>query len=218
MVDELFVLSLQAGKKSRYFNKNLDSIREMRILKPNLSAVNIDRENRLYPKLLVKRLGKDAPERLWVIGNPEILALPKTALFCSTRCPGDAVLKAMDQAQKWRDKGCCIISGFHSPIEKECLHILLRGRQPVIICPARSIENIRILGIWRPAVAEGRVLILSMFPASEPRMTAKLSTQRNQMVAALADEIYFIHITPGGRMSQLFEQVSKLGIPMFGGK
>jgi predicted Rossmann fold nucleotide-binding protein DprA/Smf involved in DNA uptake len=189
----------------------------MRILKPNLSALIIDRENRLYPELLVKRLGKDAPERLWVVGNPEILALPKTALFCSMRCPGDAVIKAMDQARKWRDEGRCIISGFHSPIEKECLHILLRGRQPIIICPARGIENMRIPGIWRPAVAEGRVLILSIFSASERRMTAKLSTQRNQMVAALADEICFMHISPGGRMSQLFEQVSKSGIPNTGG-
>lgn len=189
----------------------------MRILKPNSSAAIIDRENRLYPELLAKRLGKDASERLWVIGNPEILALPKTALFCSMRCSGDAVIKAMDQARKWRDKGRCIISGFHSPIEKECLHILLRGRQPVIICPARSIENMRIPGIWRPVTAEGRVLIVSMFPASERRMTAKLSTQRNHIVAALADEIHFIHISPGGRMAQLFERVSQLDIPVLGG-
>ena len=33
--------------------------------------------------------------------------------------------------------------------------------------------------------------------------------QRNQMVVALADEIFFIHITPGGRSAQLFEQASK---------
>lgn len=185
-------------------------------MKSNSSVAIIDRENRLYPEILVKRLGKDAPERLWIIGNPEILTQPKTALFCSTRCPGDAVIKAMDQAQKWRDQGRCIISGFHSPIEKECLHILLRGRQPVIICPARGIENMRIPGIWRSAIAEGRVLVISIFPASERRMTSKLSMQRNQVIAALADEIYFIHISPGGRMAQLFKQVSKLGIPIYG--
>ena len=184
----------------------------MRILKPNSSAAIIDRENRLYPELLAERLGKDAPERLWVIGNPEILALSKTALFCSMRCPGDAVIKAMDQARKWRDKGRCIISGFHSPIEKECLHILLRGRQPVIICPARGIENMRIPVIWRSAITKGRVLMVSMFPASERRMTAKLSTQRNQMVAALADAIHFIHVSPGGRMAQLFKRVSQMAL------
>ena len=186
-------------------------------MKSNLSIVIIDRENRLYPEILIKHLGEDAPDRLWVIGNPEILTLFKTALFCSGRCPGDAILAAYDRAQQWRKEGRCVISGFHSAIERECLNILLRGVQPVVICPARSIENMRIPGIWRPAVAEGRVLMLSMFPASERRMTAKLSTQRNQMVAALADEVYFIHITPGGRSAQLLEQVSKLGLPIFGG-
>jgi predicted Rossmann fold nucleotide-binding protein DprA/Smf involved in DNA uptake len=126
----------------------------MRILKPNLSAAIIDRENSRYPEILIKRLGKDAPDRLWVIGNPEILTLPKTALFCSGRCPGDAIIAAYDQAQQWRDEGRCVISGFHSAIERECLNILLRGVQPVVICPARSIENMRIPEIWRPAVAE----------------------------------------------------------------
>ncbi len=32
-------------------------------MKPNLSVAIIDRENRQYPKLLIKRLGKDAPDR-----------------------------------------------------------------------------------------------------------------------------------------------------------
>jgi predicted Rossmann fold nucleotide-binding protein DprA/Smf involved in DNA uptake len=188
----------------------------MRILKSDLSAAIIDRENIQYPKLLIKRLGKDAPDKLWVIGNPEILTLSKTAIFCSGRCPGNAILAAYDQAQQWRKEGRCVISGFHSAVERECLNILLRGSQPVVICPARSIENMRIPGIWRPAIEEGRVLMLSMFPASERRITAKLSTQRNQMVAALADEIFFIHITPGGRSAQLLEQASNLGIPIYG--
>ena len=43
-----------------------------------------------------------------------------------------------------RDAGVAVIGGFHSPIEKDCLDLLLRGTQPVIICPARNIENMRI--------------------------------------------------------------------------
>ena len=93
----------------------------------------IDQNSPSYPNLLIKRLGKDAPDRLWAIGRLDLISIPKTALLCSKRCPGDAILTAMDQAQKWRDQGRCIISGFHSPIEKECLQILLRGRQPIKI-------------------------------------------------------------------------------------
>ena len=174
----------------------------------------IDRNSPSYPILLDKRLGKDAPDRLWAIGRLDLISIPKTALFCSKRCPGDAILTAMDQAQKWRDQGRCIISGFHSPIEKECLQILLRGRQPIIICPARSIENMRIPIIWRLALEEGRLLLLSLFPAAARRMTVALAEQRNQMVAALADEVFFAHITPEGRTYRLSKQIAKWGIPI----
>lgn len=43
-----------------------------------------------------------------------------------------------------RDAGVTVIGEFHSPMEKECLNILLRGSQPIIVCPARSLENMRI--------------------------------------------------------------------------
>ena len=174
----------------------------------------IDRNSPSYPILLDKRLGKDAPDRLWAIGRLDLISIPKTALFCSKRCSGDAILTAMDQAQKWRDQGRCIISGFHSPIEKECLQILLRGRQPIIICPARSIENMRISEVWRMAIEKGRLLLLSLFSASERRMTTTLADKRNRMVAALSDEAYIAHLSPGGRIHELSKQISKWGIPI----
>ena len=51
------------------------------------------------------RLGSDAPGQLSALGNFDLLALPKAALFCSTRCPGDAILRAYDKAAQWRDAG-----------------------------------------------------------------------------------------------------------------
>jgi hypothetical protein len=52
------------------------------------------------------------------------------------------------------------------------------------------------------------------FDPSHHRLTAVLSDERNKLVAALADEIYFFHITPAGRIARLAEQVSGWGIPM----
>ena len=48
-----------------------------------------------------------------------------------------------------------VISGFHSPMERECLNILLRGKQSVIICPARSIEGMRIKSEYKKPLEEG---------------------------------------------------------------
>jgi len=163
--------------------------------------------------LLIERLDRDAPVQLWAIGSLDLLNVPKTTLFCSKTCPGDAILAAMDQAQKWRDQGRCIISGFHSPIEKECLQILLRGVQSIIICPARSLEGMRIPKEWREGIRGDRILLLSPFDPSQRRLTATLSKQRNKLVAALADDVYFAHISPGGKTARLAEQISGWGIP-----
>ena len=47
---------------------------------------------------LRERLGTAAPGPLYTLGNLDLLALPKTGLFCSARCPGAAILRAYDQA------------------------------------------------------------------------------------------------------------------------
>ena len=84
----------------------------------------------------------------------------------------------MDQAQKWRKHGRCIISGFHSPIEKECLYILLRGSQPIVICPARSLERMRIPVEWRESIVKGRLLLLSPFDSSQKRLLDRIGVNR----------------------------------------
>ena len=154
------------------------------------------------------RLPSGAMPQLSALGNLDLLALPKTALFCSARCPGQAILAAYDQAARWRDAGRCIISGFHSPVEKECLRILLRGSQPVIICPARSLEKMRLAADWQKPLADGRLLILSCFSGNEHRVTSTLAARRNEFVAALADEVWFAHVAPGGQMQRLAQKIA----------
>jgi predicted Rossmann fold nucleotide-binding protein DprA/Smf involved in DNA uptake len=118
------------------------------------------------------------------------------------KSPGSVILKTYDQASIWRDTGHCVISGFHSPIEKECLSILLRGASPIIICPARGMIK-RIPSDWERHLDQGLLLILSFFPASETRVTASLAFRRNEYVAALADETWIAHATPGGKVASL---------------
>jgi len=165
-----------------------------------------------YPAVLRARLGATTPASISSLGNPDILAMPKTALFCSARCPGSAILRAYDQAAHWRDAGRCIISGFHSPVEKECLRILLRGTQPIILCPARALPK-RIPSDWQTALDAGRLLLLSAFPETETRITTDLAHRRNEIVAALADEAWFAYITPGGQSERLTHRLAEWEVP-----
>jgi hypothetical protein len=96
-----------------------------------------------------------------------------------------------------------VIGGFHTPMEKECLEVLLRGRQPVVICPARSIESLRMPMSWRKPCTEGRLLILSPFAAHQRRPTAALAEHRNRFVATLATNIFVAYAGIGSRTVQL---------------
>ena len=165
-----------------------------------------------WPVRLSERLGGAAPAELTALGNLDLLALPKTGLFCSARCPGHVILSAYDQAARWRDAGRCIISGFHSPVEQECLRILLRGTPPIILCPARALPQ-RIPAEWQTPMAHGRLLILSGFTAGEKRVTTELATRRNALVAALADEVCFAHISPGGQSERLTHRLTAWRVP-----
>jgi predicted Rossmann fold nucleotide-binding protein DprA/Smf involved in DNA uptake len=175
-------------------------------------ALRLARSHAAYPAILLHRLGEKAPETLTTIGPIEYLANPKTALFCSARTPGEAILRALDMARRLRDEGTTVISGFHSPIEKECLSILLRGKQPIIICQARAIEGMRIPTECRTAFEAGRILFLSPFTEKPKRVDRDSALYRNEIVAALADSVYFAHVQPGGETERITLLLNQWGV------
>lgn len=166
-----------------------------------------------WPRLLAERLGTSGSPQLSALGNLDLLGLPKTALFCSARCPGKVILTTYDQAARWRDTGRCVISGFHSPVEKECLQILLRGSQPIIVCPARALPQ-RVPPDWKRPLAAGRLLILSPFTATASRVTTELAARRNEFVAALANEVFIAHAAVGGHLEALALRLRLWNIPL----
>ena len=144
-------------------------------------------------------------------GNLSLLDEPLTALFCSNRCPGDLILKTYDLARAMRDTGIPVIGGYQTPMERECLRLLLRGKQPVVICPARGIDNMLIPRGWRPALDDGRLLVMSPFPATARRPTAELAAQRNDLVADLAAQIFIAHAAPGSKTEAFARKLAACG-------
>ena len=77
---------------------------------------------------------------LQMIGNAALLDLPnKVAFLSSRRISAADVLKCYEWAEKIRDTAQCVISGFQSPLEKDVLKFILRGRVPIILVLARSL-------------------------------------------------------------------------------
>jgi predicted Rossmann fold nucleotide-binding protein DprA/Smf involved in DNA uptake len=174
---------------------------------PNTDLQIISPEHPDYPPGLKTCIAFKTAPTLTVIGNLSLLqkpaigsAVPEViALFCSIKCPGDLILKTYDLAQALRDTEIPIISGFHTPIERDCLKILLRGTQPIIHCPARSLHTIRLSLEQKQAIGENRLLLISPFSASYPRATAELAEKRNELIGAIAHTIFIAYAAPNSK-------------------
>lgn len=147
-------------------------------------------------------------------GSPSPPDQPLTALFCSSRCPGDLILKSYDAAVALRDAAIAVIGGFHTPIEKDCLEILLRGTQPVVVCPGRGIGRMRTPQAWKVPIAKGRMLLVSPFDDTKRRVTAKLASERNRFVVDQAGAVLIVHAAPGGRTEALARHALAQGKPV----
>ena len=167
------------------------------------NPTTIDSSDPQYPRCLKERLGEKAPKSLAVLGNAGLLVQEKTALFCSVRCPEEKMPAAYDAARRLRDDGVTVISGFHSPVEKECLRILLDGKQPIIMALPRSLDRIRPPKDWRGPLDHGRLLLLSPLARRPRRPDRSDARRRNEMVTALADEILIVHAEPGGSIERI---------------
>jgi predicted Rossmann fold nucleotide-binding protein DprA/Smf involved in DNA uptake len=164
-----------------------------------------------YPSSIAEYLADNAPKTITAIGNPDILQSKTLAIFCSNKCPGNIILKTYDVMRQIRERGITVISGFHSAMERECLNILLKGRQSVIICPARSIEGMRIKPEYRKPLEDGRLLILSPFSGKEKRISSDKAVRRNYFVAALATAIFIPYAAPGSKTKTFCQELLKWG-------
>ena len=134
-------------------------------------------------------------------GNLSILELPKTAFLCSRHVAAVAVLKCYDWAFQMREAGRCVISGFHSPLEQDVLHYLLKGKQPVIMALARGMKKTWESPIQK-ALEEGRLLIVTPFGEQAKRASADTAAVRNDLMLQLADEIVIGYADPVGILSR----------------
>lgn len=138
-------------------------------------------------------------------GNTDILKFHKTAFLCSRKVPASVVLQCYDWAIEQREKGNCVISGFHSQIEKDVFHYLLKGKQPIIVALARGLKQKLEPELVKP-MEEGRLLIVTPFEATVKRVTSETAMIRNRMMLELADEVKVGYASKGGSLEKLLRQ------------
>jgi predicted Rossmann fold nucleotide-binding protein DprA/Smf involved in DNA uptake len=126
---------------------------------------------------------------MFYYGNKLILENHKIGFLYSCKVPANIILKTCVWAIEQRDKGVCIVSGFHSKIEKDVYDILVKRTQPIILILARGFLKRWDEKIIR-LIEESRLLIISTFNEKVIRPTKDTALKRNELVLSLSDEVF----------------------------
>jgi len=140
------------------------------------------------------------------LGNKEILNNYKIGFPCSRKVPADIILKTYYWAIKLRNDGKCVISGFHSKIEKDVFDILLKGSQPIIIVLARGSKK-----RWSKEITEqiknNRLLIISPFNEKVKRNNSVQAKKRNELIVSLSDKVFIPFVKNDGSIYELVRSI-----------
>ncbi len=143
---------------------------------------------------------------MYHLGNLSILKLPKTGFLCSRKVPSGIILKTYDWAIEQRDKGVCVVSGFHSKIEKDVMHYLLKGDQPLMMVLARGMKK-----RWSEEILtelnKDRLLIITPFEQKNKRVNQQTALHRDRLITELAEKIFVPYCSPGGVLDKLLSSL-----------
>ncbi|TAG07919.1 MAG: hypothetical protein EAZ42_12155 [Verrucomicrobia bacterium] len=141
------------------------------------------------------------PTKLHASGNLSLLDQPATAFLCSTKCPGDKILEAYEWARHQCDTGGTVISGFHTPVEKDVLAILLRRGANILWVPARDLPK-SVPKELKSTDDEGRFMILSPFTYGKIiRPSRESCSLRNRFILNYSSARYIPHIAKGSSLA-----------------
>lgn len=126
------------------------------------------------------------------LGNMELLKMQKTAFLASNTISPTTVLRCYDWATEMRDKGECVASGFSSKLERDVLHFLLKGSQPIILVIARRMYKV-IPQKLKEALSQERLLIISV--SNAVRQSKDTAYLRNEFICEMSDNIVFVNAT-----------------------
>ena len=135
------------------------------------------------------------------IGNTDLLDRHLVAFFASCTVTPETESRCIAWAESICGTDSVVISGFHSPLEKRVLKILLEHKHPVILFLGRAMYK-RIPAEYQEAIDEGRILIVSV--RNNCRHSNDSAETRNWNVARFADEIFMSPFDRNSLLSTMY--------------
>lgn len=129
--------------------------------------------------------------------------LDKIAFLASRTISSESVLRCYDWATEQNQLGRCVVSGFHSKLEKDVFHFLLKTKTPTILVLGRALYK-KQPAEFETAVSVGLLQIISV--SNSPRQTETTARLRNEYIISIADEVVFASLNEQSSLYPLYQQ------------
>ena len=177
----------------------------------NRSISVVGRADSAYPRRYKQRLRNAAPPLLYACGNLELLSAPALAVVGSRNTPEPLLQQADAVGALAAAAGVVLASGAARGVDETAMLGCLAAGGCAIGVVADSLEKVSARPIWRQALGEGRLLLLSS-DAPSARFQVWRAMARNKLIYALADAALVVSSArgEGGTWAGATEQLQKL--------
>lgn len=157
------------------------------LINKGISIINI-MDKFVYPQVLKKNLGKEAPILIYTKGNADLLKRNTVAIVGARKSAMPSLVFTKNVAEKAVKQDAVVVSGFAKGVDKCALDsaLLFKG-QSIIVLP-QGIDTYTSKAYY-PNIVNGDVLVLSTYHP-QAGWSVGLAMDRNKTIYGLSNEIY----------------------------
>jgi predicted Rossmann fold nucleotide-binding protein DprA/Smf involved in DNA uptake len=197
------------------FARRMKRIRVHPLFAPIVSeSAGVDYRTLDVPERVVPLFGRKPPT-LWYLGNTSLLARPLVGIISARATESNLILSTAELLRQLVGLEKSFIGGWHSPLEKEVLKILLPESPRTIICLAKSVNRFGFFQELKTLLNQDRLLLLTHCSPKAKRINRDASIRRNHLVAGLAKVLLVLAAPEGSATFKLARSVIELGKPVF---
>jgi DNA processing protein len=170
----------------------------------------------IKPPAGLEGFSRGRPPKLWRVGNPAILNRPLLGIISARHIDSDLALKSSELLIELASlNDLCFVSGWHSPLEEEALHILLAQGASVVFCVPKSLNRFMPSAEVRRGVAQREVLLVTHCSPKAKRISRDAAIRRNELVTGLGAALLILSAPAGSASLTLAKSALRRGKPVF---
>ncbi|MBF0182508.1 MAG: DNA-processing protein DprA [Magnetococcales bacterium] len=154
------------------------------------------------------------PVELVALGNLELLRLPMVGVAGAREASGTGIGVTTEYVGHLAARGINIVSGHAAGVDLAAHRAALDAGGVTTVVPAEGLQGFKLRADLRPALEEGRLLILSPFPP-EAGWKPWRAIRRNRFIVGLSHAVLVIESGNAGGTFQSAQAARELKRPLF---